>query len=234
MSEIVKFIIDGKECQGKKGQYIVDAATDNGVFIPVLCHMRDVIPAGSCRICTVNVNGRKMAACTTPVEEGMVIENVTPELTDIRKAIVEMLFVEGNHFCPSCEKSGNCDLQALAYRYQMMVPRFPYAFERRELDASTPKIILERNRCIFCKRCVRLIKDSEGRSIFAFKGRGKHLEISIDRKLAATMSDELAQKAMDICPVGCILKKEVGFITPIGARKYDTMPIGSDIEKIHQ
>ncbi len=234
MSEIVKFIIDGKECQGEKGQYIVDAATDNGVFIPVLCHMRDVIPAGSCRICTVNVNGRKMAACTTPVEEGMVIENVTPELTDIRKAIVEMLFVEGNHFCPSCEKSGNCDLQALAYRYQMMVPRFPYAFERRELDASTPKIILERNRCIFCKRCVRLIKDSEERSIFAFKGRGKHLEISIDRRLAATMSDELAQKAMDICPVGCILKKEVGFITPIGARKYDTMPIGSDIEKIHQ
>lgn len=234
MSEIVKFIIDGKECQGEKGQFIVDAATDNGVFIPVLCHMRDVVPAGSCRICTVNVNGRKMAACTTPVEEGMVIENVTPELTDIRKAIVEMLFVEGNHFCPSCEKSGNCDLQALAYRYQMMVPRFPYAFERRELDASTPKIFLERNRCIFCKRCVRLIKDSEGRSIFAFKGRGQHLEISIDRKLAATMSDELAQKAMDICPVGCILKKEVGFITPIGARKYDKMPIGSDIEKIHQ
>jgi [NiFe] hydrogenase diaphorase moiety small subunit len=230
MSEIVKFTIDGKECQGKKGQLLVDAATDNGIYIPVLCHMRDLIPAGSCRVCTTKVNGRFVAACTTPVEEGMEVENNTDELTDLRKAIVEMLFVEGNHFCPSCEKSGNCDLQALGYLYQMMVPRFPYTFEQRPIDATTPKIFLERNRCIFCKRCVRLIKDEKGRSIFAFKGRGETLEINIDRKLAATMSDELAQKAMDICPVGAILRKEVGFSTPIGKRKYDNVPIGSTIE----
>lgn len=230
MSEIVKFTIDGKECQAKKGQLLVDAAEDNGVYIPVLCHLRDLIPAGSCRICTVKANGRFVAACTMPVDANMEVENNTDELLDIRKAIVEMLFVEGNHFCPSCEKSGDCDLQALGYRYQMMVPRFPYSFERREIDATTPKIFLERNRCIFCKRCIRLIKDEQGRSIFAFKGRGKHLEINIDRKLAATMSDELAQKAMDICPVGAILRKEIGFATPIGQRKYDKQPIGSAIE----
>ena len=81
---------------------------------------------------------------------------------------------------------------------------------------------------------MRIIKDSEGRSIFAFKGRGKTLQINIDRKLAATMSDELAQKAMDICPVGCILKKEVGFSVPIGSRKYDKNVIGSEIENSHQ
>ncbi len=231
MSETVKFTIDGKECTAVKGQLLVDAAADNGIYIPVLCHMRDLIPAGSCRICTCKVNGRNMAACTTPVEPGMNIDSNTEELNDIRKAIVEMLFVEGNHFCPSCEKSGNCELQALGYKYQMMVPRFPYAFERRELEASTPKIFLEKNRCIFCKRCVRLIKDDQGRSIFAFKGRGKTLEINIDKKLAATMSDDLAMKAMNACPVGAILKKEVGFIQPIGTRKYDKEPIGSDIEK---
>ena len=116
----------------------------------------------------------------------------------------------------------------------MMVPRFPYAFERRDMDATSPKIFLERNRCIFCKRCVRVIKDNEGRSIFAFKGRGTTLQINIDKTLAVTMSDELAQKAMDICPVGCILKKEVGFIDPIGQRKYDKKVIGSDIENNHQ
>lgn len=231
MSETVKFTIDGKECTAVKGQLLVDAAADNGIYIPVLCHMRDLIPAGSCRICTCKVNGRNMAACTTPVENGMNIDSHTEELNDIRKAIVEMLFVEGNHFCPSCEKSGNCELQALGYKYQMMVPRFPYAFERRELEASTPKIFLEKNRCIFCKRCVRLIKDDQGRSIFAFKGRGKTLEINIDKKLAATMSDDLAMKAMNACPVGAILKKEVGFIQPIGTRKFDNEPIGSDIEK---
>jgi len=234
MSETVKFTIDGKECQCNKGQLLVDAAADNSVYIPVLCHMRDLVPAGSCRICTVKVNGRNMAACTTPVEEGMSVENNSAELLDIRKAIVEMLFVEGNHFCPSCEKSGNCDLQGLGYKYQMMVPRFPYAFERRDMDATTPKIFLEKNRCIFCKRCVRVIKDNEGKNIFAFKGRGKTLQINIDKKLAANMSDETAQKAMDICPVGAILRKEVGFITPIGKRKFDFMPIGSNIENNHQ
>ncbi len=234
MSETVKFTIDGKDCQGTKGQLLVDAAADNGVYIPVLCHMRDLVPAGSCRICTIKVNGRNMAACTTPIDEGMAIENNIPELLDIRKAIVEMLFVEGNHFCPACEKSGNCDLQGLGYKYQMMVPRFPYAFERREMDATTPKIFLERNRCIFCKRCVRVIKDAEGRNIFAFKGRGDTLTINIDRKLAANMSDETAQKAMDICPVGAILRKEVGFVQPIGARKYDHEPIGSDVENNHK
>lgn len=234
MSETVKFTIDGKECTANKGQLLIDAAADNGIYIPLLCHMRDLIPAGSCRICTCKVNGRNMAACTTPVEPGMNIESNTEELNDIRKAIVEMLFVEGNHFCPSCEKSGNCELQAMGYKYQMMVPRFPYAFERRELEASTPKIFLEKNRCIFCKRCVRLIKDEQGRSIFAFKGRGKTLEINIDKKLAANMSEALAMKAMNACPVGAILRKEVGFNQPIGTRKYDKEPIGSDIEKIHQ
>jgi [NiFe] hydrogenase diaphorase moiety small subunit len=234
MSEKVKFTIDGKEIEGVKGQLLVDVAAENGIYIPVLCHWKDIIPAGSCRICSVKVNGRFMAACTTPVDADMKVENNTPEIQDIRKAIVEMLFVEGNHFCPSCEKSGDCDLQALGYRYQMMVPRFPYAFERRELDASSPKIFLEKNRCIFCKRCIRMIKDEQGRSYFAFKGRGKHLEITMDKKLAATMSEENAQKAMKICPVGAILRKEVGFATPIGQRKYDNVPIGSEIENLQK
>ena len=77
-----------------------------------------------------------------------------------------------------------------------------------------------------------MIKDSEGRSYFAFKGRGKHLEISMDIKLAQTMSEEDALKAMKICPVGAILRKEIGFKTPIGKRKYDFLPIGSDIENL--
>ncbi len=234
MSEKVKFTIDGKEYEAEKGQLLVDAAADNGVYIPVLCHWRDVIPSGSCRICTVKVNGRFMASCTTPVEDSCVVENNTPELQDIRKAIVEMLFVEGNHFCPACEKSGDCDLQGLGYRYQMMVPRFPYAFERRELDATSPKIFLEKNRCIFCKRCVRMIKDENGRSYFALTGRGKDLKISMDKELAENMSEENAQKAMEICPVGAILRKEVGFVHAIGTRKYDKDPIGTDIEKLHK
>lgn len=231
MSTIVRFNIDGDECMAESGQYLVSAAAANNKYIPTLCNYKGVKPKGSCRICTVKINGRFMTACTTPLADGMVVENNTPELNEIRKAIIELLFVEGNHFCPSCEKSGNCELQALAYRYQMMVPRFPYQFPVREIDASTPKIIKDQNRCILCKRCIRAIKDEQGRNIFAISRRGHHALVVVDPELGSKMSDELAKKAVEICPVGSILSREGSYSMPIGTRKYDTEVIGSEIEK---
>lgn len=229
MSDI-KFTIDGKECTAKSGQTIVEAAKGNGIYIPVLCHFDGLKPAGTCRICTVKVGGRFMAACTTPVAEGMRVDNMTPEIEDMRKQIVEMLFVEGNHMCPTCEKSGNCELQALGYRYKMMVPRFPYLWPVRPVIPDTPKLYLDRNRCVQCLRCVRDIVTSDGQHVFGVTERGGKTLISIDRALAATLSEEMAQKAMDQCPVGCILRKEVGYKVPIGQRKFDSKPIGSELK----
>ncbi|MCD4735521.1 MAG: (2Fe-2S)-binding protein [Bacteroidales bacterium] len=231
MSEKIKFKIDGKDCTAEKGLNLVDAAKANGIYIPTLCHLEGIKPAGSCRICNIKINGRFMTACTTDVQEGMVIENNTNEIQELRKIIVETLFVSGNHYCPACEKSGCCELQALGYRYQMLVPRFPYEFEEKEVDANTSKIYIDRNRCILCKRCVRSIKSTDGKSIFAIKGRGHTAQINIDYELAEKMTDEEAQQAMDNCPVGSILKKERGYITPIGSRKWDKKPIGSEIEE---
>jgi len=230
MTEI-HFTIDGKECLARPGQSIVEAAKANGVYIPVLCNYEGLDPVGSCRICTIRAGGRYMAACTQPVVEGLAVENTAPDLEDMRRALIEMLFVEGNHMCPTCEKSGHCELQALAYRYRIMVPRFPYLFPVRELDASAPKFMLERNRCIQCLRCVRAVRGKDGRKVFAAVGRTRHVTIEADRKLAARLSDEEARKAMDICPVGAILKKEVGFAVPIGKRRFDTKPIGSEVEE---
>lgn len=232
MNQTVTFTIDGKTCTSEAGKYIVQAARENGIYIPTLCNFEGLNPKSSCRICTVKINGRFMTACTTPLREGMVIENNTAELNDIRKAIIELLFVSGNHFCPSCEKSGDCELQALAYRYQMMAPRFPFIFPKKEVDASHPKIIKEQNRCILCKRCIRGIKDEQGRSIFAFKNRSNKSLVVVDPVLAARLTDEKAREAMEICPVGSILVREKGFDKPIGDRKYDKAPIGSDIEQI--
>ncbi len=232
MNQIVKITIDGIECMAVKGQYILDAAKENGIFIPTLCNYAGVKPKGSCRICTVKVNGRMMTACTTPVAENMIIENNAEDIIDLRKAIVELLFIEGNHFCPACEKSGSCELQALAYRFNMMVPRFPYSFPQRKVDASNPKLIKDQNRCILCKRCIRAIQDEKGRSIFAYQKRSQHVEICIDPKIGKNISDEVAMKATDVCPVGALLIREKGFDVPIGERKYDKEPIGSDIENL--
>lgn len=230
MSDI-HFTIDGKPCVARPGQTIVEAALANGVWIPVLCRFEGLKPAGSCRICTVRVAGRFMAACTQPVTQGMAVENEVADLEDMRKALVEMLFVEGNHFCPSCEKSGNCELQALGYRYRLTAPRFPYLWPGREIDAASPFLMLEHNRCIQCRRCVQAVKAKDGRKVFAAVERGGRVSIEVDGKLADKLSEEEARKAMELCPVGAIIKKRTGFAVPIGKRKYDHAPIGSDAGK---
>ena len=224
----INFEIDGKACYAEPGQSIKDAAEKNGVFIPSLCHYQGVKPAGSCRLCNVKVNGRTMTACTTPVAQDMVVENDIPELTELRKSIIEIMFVSGNHFCPSCEKSGNCQLQAMAYLYQMMVTRYPYEFPLNNVDANPDHIFLDRNRCILCKLCIRMVQ-KDGKNVFAFRGRGEHLQVVMDEELASQLTEEEAERAMEICPVGAILKKEQGFIVPIGSRKFDQSPIGSNI-----
>lgn len=229
MSEI-KFVIDGLECKATSGQTILEAAKENGIYIPALCNFEGLKPSTSCRICTVRIKGRHATACSLPVTDGMEIENAIPEIEDMRRALLEMLFVEGNHICPACEKSGNCELQALAYRFQMFVPRYPFLFQKKEVDPRPAKIYLDRNRCILCYRCVYKFETADGKKIFSVVNRSLRAAIELDLKLADEMSNEDAQRAMDICPVGAILRKEIGFITPIGKRKYDHKPIGSEVE----
>lgn len=230
MGTLRKFTIDGVNCMARKGTTIIDAARQNDVYIPSLCNLEGVPPKGACRICSVRVNGKLMTACTTKIAQGMEITNDTSELHNLRKSIVEMLFVEGNHLCPSCEKSGECELQALGYRYTMTVPRFPYFFPKRDIDSTHPKIIKDHNRCILCKRCIRAIKDEKGKSIFAFLNRGFETKIYVDPDLADNLTDELADKSVEICPVGAIMKRGEGFKTPIGERTYDRKPIGSEMK----
>ena len=230
MSKLINFSIDGKSCTAERGNYILDAARKNNIYIPTLCNLPEIKPRGSCRICNVKVNGKLMTACTTPVAEGMQIENNSEELSDLRKSIIELLFVEGNHYCPFCEKSGNCELQALAYRFNIMVPRYPYQFPDRDIEASGKNLIKDHNRCILCKRCIRAIRDEEGHNIFAFKRRGHKVQINVDSKIADSLSEETAQRAMDVCPVGALIKKEQGFSIPIGKRAYDRQPIGHEFD----
>jgi [NiFe] hydrogenase diaphorase moiety small subunit len=229
MDNKISFTIDGVQCYAKPGQNIVEAAEENGIYIPTLCHLKGVIPSGSCRVCNVKINGRFMTACTTSVNAGMAVENNNEEIDELRKIIIETIFVSGNHYCPACEKSGNCVLQALGYKYRIMIPRFPFTFEEKEIDATSPKIFLERNRCVLCKRCVRASTNSEGKHYFAFENRGHHGRIILDKDLALNMSDEEATMAMNNCPVGSILKKEKGFNEAIGTRKYDKVPIDQQI-----
>jgi [NiFe] hydrogenase diaphorase moiety small subunit len=221
------FLLDGEEVPFDPGQTVIQAALAAGHYIPHLCYHPEFTPHGSCKVCTVEVDGRTTAACTHPARAGMKVASQTEALNDKRQTLVQMLFVEGNHFCPSCEKSGNCLLQAVAYDLGMMSAELDYLFPNRPIDASHPDILLDFNRCILCELCVRASREVDGKSVFALSGRGitKHLIVNAESGRLADTDIALGDKAMEVCPVGVILHKRVGFRVPIGERRYDQRPV---------
>lgn len=221
----ITFTIDGRELTAERGQTVMQAADAANLYIPRLCYLEGLNPHGSCRVCVVKANGRLDTSCTLPAIEGMAVENDTEEINQYRRNLVDMLFVEGNHICPSCEKSGDCELQGLAYELGIASPKYPYQFPRRETDASHPDIFLDLNRCILCARCVQTSRDLDGKTIFEFVGRGPDKKIAIrpGARLVDTEVD-ITDQVVESCPVGTILKKRVGFSVPVGERTYDKEP----------
>ncbi len=222
-----QFTIDSEPVSFHDGQTVMDAALAAGIYIPHLCHNPEFRPHGSCKLCTVKVNGRCVSACTTPAVEGAVVENATDELMDYRRILLKMLFVEGNHVCPACEKSGRCQLQAVAYFCNMLAPEFTHFYPHRALDASHPDIVIDFNRCIFCSLCVRASRDVDGKNVFAMGGRGigVHLIINSPSGKLGDSTFDASDKAARVCPVGAILPKHQGYDVPIGQRLYDLEPI---------
>ena len=231
MSNTITITLDGREIAARQGQTLLEAAEAAGVWIPRLCAHPDLAPHGSCRVCTVLVNGRPQAACTQPAAPGMVVESDSDKVNALRRQLIEMLFVEGNHFCMFCEKSGNCELQALAYRFGIAAPRYPYLFPDRAVDASHPAVLVDHNRCILCGRCVRASRDLDGKGVFEFVDRGPHKRVAVNAEAGLGGTDlDLADRAVAACPVGAILSKHVGYRVPVGERRYDHQPIGSTCE----
>lgn len=222
---LVDFLIDGEPYQAPAGSNLIEAARANNVYIPTLCYLKDHECLGTCRVCTIKINGSEAAACTRSLEKGMNLEVDTDELKELRKSLVELMFVEGNHYCPSCEKSGDCVLQALGYEMDMRVPRFPYRFATYDVDYSAKHMVMEHNRCVHCKRCTDLYLDDDGKKIFSFAGRGAVTKVMIDLKSEANLSVEKVDEAVALCPVGAILKTGKGFDRPIGERTYDLRSI---------
>ncbi|WP_200344482.1 2Fe-2S iron-sulfur cluster-binding protein [Halochromatium glycolicum] len=235
MTEPNHFMLDGEPIPFQPGQTIMDAALAAGVYIPHLCHNPELAPHGSCRVCVVRANGREVSACTMPAAANLEVESETEAVRALRVAILQMLFVEGNHVCPACERSGACQLQAVAYYCGMLEPRFTQFFPRRALDASHPDVVLDRNRCILCELCVRASRDLDGKRVFAVSGRGIDSRLIVDAPTGRLGDSRLAvtDRAAHVCPVGALMPRQRagdpddrrGYRVPIGERLYDREPI---------
>ena len=228
----MSFSLDGEDLPFQPGDTLLQAATRAGRYIPHLCWHPDFAPHGSCRICNVKVNGRPGAACTVRAAPGLDVESNTEELNAQRKTLLQMLFVEGNHFCPSCEKSGNCLLQATAYQMGMEGPHFEEFYPDRPVDASHHDILLDFNRCILCELCVRASREVDHKNVFAIGGHGiaTRMLVNSDSGKLGDTDMALTDRAASICPVGVILPKRRGFVIPIGERQYDATSVAEQAE----
>ena len=210
-TNVVTLKINDQDVTGRDDETVLDIASQNGIFIPTLCHLEGLGEVGACRLCMVEAkNSNKLQpACITLVQEGMEIVTDTPRLAEYRKSIVEMMFVEGNHVCSVCVSNGRCELQNMAQRLQINHMDMAYRFPKRDVDASHNLFSLDRNRCILCTRCVRVCDEIEGAHTWDIMGRGVQAQVITDLNQPWGTSETCTScgKCVQVCPTGALFEK---------------------------
>lgn len=203
--------IDGKQVTAEEGATLLQAAEENGIKLPTLCHLEGVYDVGACRLCLVELAGtpKLLPACTTQVAEGMIVKTDTERLRKYRRMTLELLFAERNHVCAVCVANGHCELQSLAYSQGMDHVRYEYRFPRWGMDNTHPLFGMDHNRCILCTRCVRVCWHIEGAGTKNVSGRGAHSHIITDLKQPWGESDSCTRcgKCVMSCPTGALFYK---------------------------
>lgn len=215
MPDKIELTIDGRSIKARPRTTILNAALDNGIYIPHLCYDRRLKPFGGCRLCVVEVKGIKKlrTACTAPVEPGMVVMTDTPKLQKARRTVMELLLLHHPMECPYCDKAGECLLQDMAYKYGPIQSRFKA--EKRSGPALTEAPLVERNpkRCILCGKCVRVCGEHQGVGAIDFIDRGFPMKISTP--FDETLDCEFCGQCIDICPVGALGSKTYRFLSRV-------------------
>jgi len=213
VSEII-LKIDGREARGQTGDTILEVCEKNSIYVPTLCHFQGLTNVGTCRMCSVEVQGARgfNTACTTPAQDGMVVKTESPALTELRRSVLQLLFAERNHYCMFCEMSGDCELQSLAYRYQIDHFKYPFMFPRYEVDSSPKHFALDHNRCILCTRCVRACAEMVVNETLGPTRRGSATLITADLDEAIGGSSCVScGTCVQICPTGALIDKHSAY-----------------------
>ena len=206
--------IDGKMYDFRSGQTIYEVAKEHGILIPVLCHQEQLKPVGACRICVVEVEKARslVASCVMPAENGMVVHTCTDRVKTSRKLTVELLMTQGHHNCITCESSGNCVLQDLAYAMGIELPRFQESEEVKELEQDNQMIIRDMNKCVLCGLCVRACNELQVNNAIDYSGRGPTATVGPPFGLRYEYSDcVFCGECVRVCPVGALTEKQGRF-----------------------
>ncbi len=215
--ETVTLTIDGREVTVEKGRTVLQAAIESGIKIPYYCYHPGLGIDGSCRVCIVKIDKmpKLQTSCSTTVGDGMVVYTQTPDVVEARASVFEFLLINHPLDCPVCDKGGECPLQDFSYTFgpaesRMDFPRRVFDGEgvRADVDFG-PTLMLNRNRCILCTRCVRFMKEIDTDPQIGITDRGYGSEISTFREEG--VHSLLSGNLMDVCPVGAITTKDYRF-----------------------
>ncbi len=203
--------IDGADIAANEGQSILEAATENGIHIPTMCHLKGLTDTGSCRLCVVEVAGspKLTPACITKVSEGMEVTTTSEELREYRRTIVQMMFLERNHVCAVCVANDHCELQDLADAQRVDHLDLPVINASVGIDASHPLFAIDHNRCIMCVRCVRVCGEIEGAHTWGVMQSGIDVRVVTDMGTPWGESTTCTScgKCVQVCPTGALFEK---------------------------
>lgn len=223
----INICIDGIRIQAQDGQTILQAAREHGLRIPTLCYHKDLSPSGNCRMCVVEVQGQRglQAACVTPVSDGMQIETRSEKAMKSRKLSLELMLANHPLDCLTCDVNGECELQDLAYEYQVEVPAWGGKGTRYSVDSDpNPFIRVDFNKCILCRRCVLACAEIQVRDVWGVAGRGfgERIAAGADTTMLEARCESCGQ-CVAYCPTGALSNKMLhGVARPHQVRKVTT------------
>ena len=242
--------LNGKEYSFEPGQTILEVAQQNSIDIPTLCYLKGALPTGACRICVVEVQRARslLPSCATPAADGMVVKTESPVVVKARKMILQLLLSSGNHNCAVrgsdgqnwtqfqlgvqsddgsgelCPVWGDCDLQNLAYRYQVSGERFEATETDHPMETVNPFIVRDFSRCIQCGRCVQACNEVQVNNAIHFGYRGAKTKIIAAGDRPLKDSDcVFCGECVQACPVGALVEKDARYsVRPWETRRVRT------------
>ena len=210
----VHITINGRALTVEAGLTVLQAAEQSGLDIPTLCHHPAVADIGACRMCLVEVAKQRalQPACTFPVSDGMEVQTESPKVVAARKFVLELLFSERNHYCMYCQMSGDCELQNLAYRYGLEHWTYDRSYEPMPVDGTRRYFVLDHNRCILCRRCIRACDEISANHTLGTRQRGSKTMISADFDAPFGQSTCVScGTCLQVCPTGALIDRHSAY-----------------------
>jgi len=214
-TEMITLTIDGVQVTVPAGTSLMRAAAENSINIPKLCATDSLEPFGSCRLCLVEIEGRRgyPASCTTPAEAGMVVRTQSPKLQEVRKGVMELYISDHPLDCLTCPANGNCELQDMAGVTGLREVRYGYEGANHlklKKDESNPYFTFDSSKCIVCNRCVRACEETQGTFALTISGRGFDSRVSAGQSEAFMDSECVSCGAcVEACPTATLTEKSV-------------------------